>query len=51
MTNLIRYTLGRWLIHAGLYVLPPGRVRRELYARLEAFSGHVQKTLRARECR
>lgn len=28
--RLLRFTVGRWLIHAGLRALPPGKVRTEL---------------------
>jgi hypothetical protein len=29
--NLLRYTIARWLIHAGIRVMPHGRARREIH--------------------
>jgi hypothetical protein len=44
---LLRFTVGRALIHAGLAVMPHGRVRRELTTLLLSWSRHVRAELAA----
>jgi hypothetical protein len=39
--RLLRFTVGRWLMHLGLIVMPPGRVRRELHRMLMDWSLQV----------
>lgn len=34
MIALLRFTIGRWLIHVGLGVMPPGRSRSLITAKL-----------------
>ena len=43
--NRIRYTVGRWIMHAGLRVMPHGRGRRELDQILTAWGRHVIETV------
>jgi len=45
--ELARFTIGRALIHAGLRVMPDGRVRAELTRLLEEWSAKVRATLLA----
>jgi len=42
---LVRFRVGRTLIHAGLKAMPHGRVRRELHRLLEQWSEQVRKHL------
>lgn len=46
--NLWRFWLGRNLIHLGLWVMPPGRVRSDLSARFLTWSIGVTSELAAR---
>jgi len=45
MTRYMRYTVGRWLIHAGLKAFPPGVVRDEVTGALNAWGRHVRDVL------
>jgi len=40
--RLLRFAIGRMLIHAGLKVMPPGRVRSELFQQFELWSTKVR---------
>ena len=40
--RLVRFRVGRALIHAGLRVLPPGRVQTELYALVDQWASRVR---------
>jgi hypothetical protein len=40
--RLLRFTIGRWLMHLGLIVMPPGRGRRELHRMLMDWSLQVR---------
>ena len=42
--RLMRFTIGRWLIHAGIAIFPRGRVKPELLEILEQWSAHVRTT-------
>lgn len=43
--SLVRYHVGRWLIHAGLRAMPPGRARSELFALLDQWATKVRQSL------
>lgn len=43
--RLVRFTIGRALIHAGLRAMPPGRVRDELYNVLAGWGHRVRAAL------
>lgn len=43
--RLLRFAVGRWLIHAGLAAMPPGRVRDELDAILRKWGTDVRAEL------
>lgn len=42
MIQLIRFSLGRALIHLGLSVMPEGRARSELYQLLELWGTKIR---------
>ena len=44
---IARYTLGRWLVHLGIWIMPQGRTRAELTERLWAWRMQVDATLAA----
>lgn len=44
-TFWIRASLGRWLIHTGLWVLPPGRARDLLEKVLWRYGNYVRRTV------
>jgi hypothetical protein len=46
---MIRFWLGRQLIHLGLRALPQGRVRRELYRTIELWGEQVRQELTSRK--
>ena len=39
--RMLRFRLGRWFLHIGLRVLPPGRVQSELYALVDQWATKV----------
>jgi hypothetical protein len=41
--RLFRFWLSRHLIHAGLYMMPPGVAQDELYSILLAWGDHVRE--------
>lgn len=43
--RLFRFRLGRFFLHLGLRILPPGRVRSELYALMDQWSSKVMTTI------
>jgi hypothetical protein len=43
--RMLRYIVGRWLIHLGLRVLPRGRVRDEIHNLLGAWAYRVRSAL------
>lgn len=43
--RMMRYRLGRFLMHAGLRVLPPGPVQSELYTLVDQWATKVHKHL------
>ena len=45
MPDLWRFRIGSWLIHAGLNVMPNGRVRHELTALIEEWARHMRRAL------
>jgi hypothetical protein len=45
--DLLRFTLCRWLIHAGLRVMPHGPARRELTHIITMWGRHVIDTIDA----
>lgn len=45
MLQLCRFTLGRWLVHAGIKTMPKGRVRAELTDLLNAWGRKVRTEL------
>lgn len=45
--RLLRFWLGRVLIHVGLRVMPPGRVRRELHGMLALWGARVRLEVEA----
>jgi hypothetical protein len=42
-----RFAVGRWLIHLGLWVMPRGRSRSELYEMLQVWGIGVSATVAA----
>ena len=42
MSKLLRFRIGRWLIHAGLKCFPKGRVRHELTVLIEEWTRRVR---------
>jgi hypothetical protein len=40
--DLFRFSVGRALIHLGLFVMPQGRTRTELYEIFQVWGEHVQ---------
>lgn len=42
-----RYTLGRWMVHGGIWIMPPGRARKELVALLWTWNMRVSATVAA----
>jgi hypothetical protein len=44
--RLLRFTIGRWLMHLGLIVMPPGRGRHELHRMLMDWSLQVSADVR-----
>lgn len=40
-----RFTLGRWLMHLGLNIMPPGRVKQEITDILTEWGKHVVRTV------
>ena len=44
---MLRLHVGRWLIHTGLKALPPGKVKTEVTAVLQAWGDHVRATVTA----
>ena len=46
--RFIRFWLGRTLIHAGLHVMPQGRVKAELYNLIDQWATQVQAALAAK---
>lgn len=49
MQRKVRYTLGRWLVHFGLRIMPAGRVRSELYTLLDGWSTRVYGALKTKD--
>lgn len=47
MINHLRFAVGRWLIHAGLRVMPEGKVRRELSNLFFAWGVYVVNIVKA----
>lgn len=48
--RMFRFAIGRALIHTGLRIMPPGRVRSELFQMLELWGSRVRtKTKEGRE--
>jgi hypothetical protein len=45
--RMIRFAVGRALIHAGLAVMPPGHVKDELYDLLKLWGDHVTAAVAA----
>jgi hypothetical protein len=45
MERRVRYTLGRWLVHLGLRIMPAGRIRSELYTLLDEWGTRVYAEL------
>lgn len=43
--TLLRFTLGRALIHLGLHALPKGRVRSELFSLVDEWTTRVRKEI------
>lgn len=43
--RMLRYHLGRSLVHAGIRVMPSGRVKSELYALIDHWSTKVRDTI------
>ena len=43
--SLLRYTIGRALIVAGIRVMPPGRARSELFALLDVWTTNVRRQI------
>ena len=43
--RLLRFQVGRFIIHSGMRVLPPGRVRSELYKLIDEWATKVYKVL------
>lgn len=44
----IRYRVARWMIHAGLFIWPPGRGKAELMDMLWAWRHDIETTLHQR---
>lgn len=49
MEREVRYTIGRWLVHLGLRIMPAGRVRSELYTLLDEWATRVYAALKSKE--
>jgi len=45
--KMLRYTVGRWLVHCGLRVMPPGASRAELTDIFWQWRRHVTVQVRA----
>jgi len=44
--SLLRHRIGRWLLIAGLRVMPKGRARSELFALMDQWTTKVRDELR-----
>lgn len=48
--KMLRYRIGRLVVHAGLRIMPPSRARSELFTLIDLWSTHVRLTIeRARK--
>ena len=45
--KMLRYRLGRFVIHLGLRILPPSRTRSELFGVIDVWASGVRDTVSA----